>query len=142
VLIRAPQLEVHILSLKCCFWGIPGDSLEMRASGGVSAPSPTCSPEYIQGEHGEDERLVVYGERLGNRGAFKRLGYSSNMACRCTGPRRMDTATPFRPATPTPSRTRRLHGTVRWKAVDDLRRGLLTKGHLRLVAGGRQDHVP
>ena len=31
--------------------------------------------EYLRGEHRDDQRLVDYGDRLGNRAVFKRLGY-------------------------------------------------------------------
>ena len=45
-----------------------------RLGGGIRTVADVLS-EYLQGEHRDDDRLVEYGDRLGNRAVFKRLGY-------------------------------------------------------------------
>lgn len=42
--------------------------------GGIRTVSDVLT-EYLGGEHRDDSRLVEYGDRLGNRAVFKRLGY-------------------------------------------------------------------
>lgn len=45
-----------------------------RLGGGIRTVADVLH-EYLQGEHRDDDRLVEYGDRLGNRAVFKRLGY-------------------------------------------------------------------
>ena len=45
-----------------------------RLGGGIRTVADVLR-EYLQGEHRDDDRLVEYGDRLGNRAVFKRLGY-------------------------------------------------------------------
>lgn len=47
---------------------------EPRLGGGIRHCS-TVLHEYLRSEHRDDEQLVEYGDRLGNRTIFKRLGY-------------------------------------------------------------------
>lgn len=42
--------------------------------GGIRTVSDVLT-EYLRGEHRDDRRLIEYGDRLGNRAVFKRLGY-------------------------------------------------------------------
>ena len=45
-----------------------------RLGGGIRTVADVLR-EYLQGEHRDDDQLVEYGDRLGNRAVFKRLGY-------------------------------------------------------------------
>lgn len=45
-----------------------------RLGGGIRTVDDVLR-EYLQSGHRDDERLVDYGDRLGNRAVFKRLGY-------------------------------------------------------------------
>ena len=45
-----------------------------RLGGGIRTVADVLH-EYIGSEHRDDHRLVEYGDRLGNRSVFKRLGY-------------------------------------------------------------------
>lgn len=45
-----------------------------RLGGGIRTIADILS-EYLSSEHRDDRRLVDYGDRLGNRTVFKRLGY-------------------------------------------------------------------
>ena len=45
-----------------------------RLGGGIRTVADVLR-EYLQGEHRDDDHLVEYGDRLGNRAVFKRLGY-------------------------------------------------------------------
>jgi len=45
-----------------------------RLGGGIRTVADVLR-EYLHGEHRDDDRLVAYGDRLGNRAVFKRLGY-------------------------------------------------------------------
>jgi len=45
-----------------------------RLGGGIRTVGDVLR-EYLHSEHRDDDRLVDYGDRLGNRAVFKRLGY-------------------------------------------------------------------
>ncbi len=47
---------------------------DTRLGGGIRTVADVLR-EYLHGEHRDDDRLVNYGDRLGNRAVFKRLGY-------------------------------------------------------------------
>jgi predicted transcriptional regulator of viral defense system len=51
------------------------DLLDMPSIGGGIRNVADMLAEYLSGEHRDDELLVTYGDRLGNRTVFKRLGY-------------------------------------------------------------------
>jgi predicted transcriptional regulator of viral defense system len=45
-----------------------------RLGGGIRTVADVVH-EYLRSEHRDDDRLIKYGDRLGNRAIFKRLGY-------------------------------------------------------------------
>lgn len=51
------------------------DVLDDPSLGGGIRTVADMLAEYLRSEHRDDEMLVRYGDRLGNRAAFKRLGY-------------------------------------------------------------------
>ena len=51
------------------------DVLDDPSLGGGIRTVADVLAEYLRSEHRDDELLVRYGDRLGNRAAFKRLGY-------------------------------------------------------------------
>jgi predicted transcriptional regulator of viral defense system len=51
------------------------DVLDNPGLGGGIRTVADVLVEYLRSEHRDDERLVDYGDRLGNRAVFKRLGY-------------------------------------------------------------------
>ncbi|MGH9047164.1 MAG: type IV toxin-antitoxin system AbiEi family antitoxin domain-containing protein, partial [Acidimicrobiales bacterium] len=51
------------------------DVLDNPSLGGGIRTVADVLAEYLRSEHRDDEMLVRYGDRLGNRAAFKRLGY-------------------------------------------------------------------
>jgi predicted transcriptional regulator of viral defense system len=51
------------------------DVLDDPGLGGGIRTVADVLAEYLRSEHRDDQRLVDYGDRLGNRAVFKRLGY-------------------------------------------------------------------
>src|SRR5690606_4686951 len=56
------------------------DMLDDPSVGGGIQQVTDCFNEYLKRSDRDDERLIAYGERLGNGAVFKRLGFLSERA--------------------------------------------------------------